>query len=170
MPRVSLLVLCRCSDLRSYRHGVLEFSWAPPRIFARPRHAHLNLLGWVTMALYGTFYALAREASPKLAWTTFWLNNIGIAVMFPSLAMVLKSGEQSPFTIPLAASEFILLGAMLSFAISVWSLLLKSSDERASADWLKRRPPSKAELLRRIDRREIERPSRWRRAGLSCRL
>ena len=27
-----------------------------------PAHAHLNLLGWVTMALYGTFYALTQPA------------------------------------------------------------------------------------------------------------
>jgi len=57
-----------------------------------PAHAHINLIGWVTMALYGTFYALARDASRKLAWTTFWLNNIGIVVLFPSLVMVLKFG------------------------------------------------------------------------------
>jgi hypothetical protein len=98
-----------------------------------PAHAHLNLLGWVTMALYGTFYALAREASRKLAWTTFWLNNIAVCVMFPSLAMVLKFGDQSSFTMPLALSEFLLVGAMLSFTISVWSVLLKSSGERTGA-------------------------------------
>ena len=32
-----------------------------------PAHAHLNLIGWVTMALYGTFYALAPRAPQKLA-------------------------------------------------------------------------------------------------------
>ena len=44
-----------------------------------PAHAHLNLIGWVTMALYGTFYALAPRAPQKLA-LTFWLNNVGIVV------------------------------------------------------------------------------------------
>jgi hypothetical protein len=35
-----------------------------------PAHAHLNLLGWVTMAIYGTFYALTHASlKPKLAWT-----------------------------------------------------------------------------------------------------
>ncbi len=133
MPRVSLWFFAVAPIYVLIGMGFGIFMGATQDFSLAPAHAHLNLLGWVTMALYGTFYALAREASPKLAWTTFWLNNIGIAVMFPSLAMVLKSGEQSPFTIPLAASEFILFGAMLSFAISVWSLLLKSSDERASA-------------------------------------
>lgn len=92
-----------------------------------PAHAHLNLIGWVTMALYGTFYALARDASSRLAWTTFWLNNVAVVVMFPSLALVLKFGEQPQYILPLAISEFLALGAMLCFTISVWQVLLKST-------------------------------------------
>lgn len=92
-----------------------------------PAHAHLNLIGWVTMALFGTFYALARDASPKLAWTTFWLNNAGVAVMFPSLALVLKFGEQPQYILPLAVSEFLVLAAMLCFTASVWQVLLKQA-------------------------------------------
>ena len=94
-----------------------------------PVHAHLNLIGWVTMALYGTFYALAKDASELLARITFWLNNVGICIMFPSLAMVLKFGDQSSFILPLIVSEFLALGAMLCFAISVWQIVLKSGSE-----------------------------------------
>jgi hypothetical protein len=32
-----------------------------------PVHAHLNLLGFVVMAVYGTFYALVKSFSEKLA-------------------------------------------------------------------------------------------------------
>ena len=91
-----------------------------------PAHAHLNLIGWVTMALYGTFYALAPSAPRKLAWTTFWLNNVGIIVLFPSLAMVLKFGTSSPFVAPLVASEFIVAAGMACFIVSVWSVVLKT--------------------------------------------
>ena len=45
-----------------------------------PAHAHLNLLGWVTMAIYGTFYALTRETfSPRLAWINFICAALGVA-------------------------------------------------------------------------------------------
>ena len=88
--------------------------------------ASLSLLGWVTMALYGTFYALARDSSRKLAWTTFWLNNAGVIILFPSLAMVLKFGEQPQYIVPLVAGEFIVFGAMACFTVSVWQILLKS--------------------------------------------
>jgi hypothetical protein len=33
-----------------------------------PAHAHLNLLGWVTMSIYGTFYAL----TPARRWCHAW--------------------------------------------------------------------------------------------------
>ncbi len=92
-----------------------------------PAHAHLNLIGWVTMALYGTFYALARDASSKLAWTTFWLNNVAVVIMVPSLALVLKFGEQPQYILPLAISEVLALGAMLCFTVSVWQVLLKTA-------------------------------------------
>ena len=51
-----------------------------------PAHAHLNLLGWVTMALYGTFYALtASTMSVRLAWTNFVVSAVGALVLIPSL-------------------------------------------------------------------------------------
>ena len=58
-----------------------------------PAHAHLNLLGWVTMAIYGTFYALTHASlSPRLAWTNFALAALGVAVV--SLVMpVLITGR-----------------------------------------------------------------------------
>jgi hypothetical protein len=93
-----------------------------------PAHAHINLIGWVTMALYGTFYALARDASRKLAWTTFWLNNIGIVVLFPSLVMVLKFGPLPAYLVPLVISEFLVFGGMLCFTASVWGVLLRSKE------------------------------------------
>lgn len=105
-----------------------------------PAHAHLNLIGWVTMALYGTFYALARGASTRLAWTTFWLNNVAISIMFPSLAMVLTYGERSAFVSPLIVSEFLGLGAMLCFTISVWQVLLQNKSESLGTGLAARAP------------------------------
>ena len=53
-----------------------------------PAHAHLNLLGWVTMGLYGTFYALTRGTmSVRLAWLNYVLAALGVAVTIPTLAL-----------------------------------------------------------------------------------
>ncbi len=55
-----------------------------------PAHAHLNLLGWVSMFLYGLFYRCVPEAArgilPRLQ---FWLATIGLGLMVPGLAFVL---------------------------------------------------------------------------------
>jgi len=91
-----------------------------------PAHAHMNLLGWVTLALFGTFYALARDASQKLAWTTFYLMNAGLVIMIPSLSMVLKFGELPQYIVPLTISEFLAIGGMASFAFSVWGVLRRA--------------------------------------------
>jgi hypothetical protein len=133
MPRVSLWFFAVAPIYVLIGMGFGIFMGATMDFTLAPAHAHLNLIGWVTMALYGTFYALAREASQKLAWTTFWVNNAAITIMFPSLAMVLKFGDSSPFVLPLIVSEFLAFGAMACFAISVWGVLMKSAEAPASA-------------------------------------
>ncbi len=70
MPRISICVL---SGRRFY--SLVGMGWGEHMAMSRrsfdaiPLHAHINLLGWVTLALYGTFYALTQETySPRLAW------------------------------------------------------------------------------------------------------
>ena len=94
---------------------------------AAPAHAHLNLVGWVTMALYGTFYALTRETmSVKLAWTQFAVSTIGIAVMIPSLFLLLLNNNDAKFEPGITAgSMFVFLG-MILFAVSVFRELSRA--------------------------------------------
>src|SRR5882672_9764507 len=122
MPRVSLWFFAVAPIYVLIGMGLGMFMGATNNFTLAPAHAHLNLIGWVTMALYGTFYALARDASKKLAWTVFYLNNAAASIMFPSLAMVLIQGESSPFLPALIVSEFLAVGGMLCFAYSVWGV------------------------------------------------
>ena len=91
-----------------------------------PSHAHLNLAGWVTMALYGTFYALTKETySPRLAWTNFLVAMAGALVMVPSLALFLASGND-PKLIPfMVVGEVLLVLGALIFAVSVFRELFR---------------------------------------------
>ena len=53
-------------------------------------HAHINLLGWVTSAVFGGYYALdPRKAEGWLPWTQGALYAIGLVVMLPALYMML---------------------------------------------------------------------------------
>src|SRR4051794_26370366 len=52
-------------------------------------HAHLNLLGWVSSALFGCFYALhPTVAAKRWAWVHFTIYNAGLVLMLPSLYLV----------------------------------------------------------------------------------
>lgn len=92
-----------------------------------PAHAHLNLLGWVTMGLYGTFYALTRQSmSSRLAWTNFIVSGLGVVILIPFLAFYLKNAN--PALIPgLMVGEILTVGGLIIFGVSVGRELLRKS-------------------------------------------
>ncbi|HKX65029.1 MAG TPA: hypothetical protein VJM78_06940 [Rhizomicrobium sp.] len=90
-----------------------------------PAHAHLNLLGWVTMAIYGIFYALTHASlKPKLAWTNFALAALGVVLMIPSLALYLPAHDVK-FVPGIIAGEIATMLSLLVFAISVYRELVR---------------------------------------------
>ena len=90
-----------------------------------PAHAHLNLLGWVTMAIYGTFYALIHASlKPRLAWTNFALAAIGILLLIPSLALYLPAHD-AKYIPGIMAGEIATVSSLLVFAISVYRELMR---------------------------------------------
>jgi hypothetical protein len=85
----------------------------------RPVHAHLNLLGWATVALAGLIYGVFPAAGKsRLATLHFWLHNAAVPVMMASLAMMLLGNAS---VVPaLVASEFVAAGGILVFAFNVF--------------------------------------------------
>jgi hypothetical protein len=83
-----------------------------------PAHAHLNLVGWASLALMGSFYQLSGRAG-RLGWTNFVLSTAAVAVMIPSLAVML-SGHQGLEPLVIASSGVAILG-MATFVVSVLS-------------------------------------------------
>jgi cbb3-type cytochrome oxidase subunit 1 len=58
-------------------------------------HAHINLLGWVSMMLYGMFYrAVPKAAEGRLPLVHFWLSVVSSFAMMALLA-VQRSGVES---------------------------------------------------------------------------
>ena len=123
MPRISffffttgaLFVLCGV--------GLGIWMGANENFTLAPVHAHLNLIGWASMGLMGAFFAVAGEAAPrKLGWCSYGLITAGLAIMVPSLAMLLL-GDKAIVPV-LAGSEILVALAMLLFFITVvvtWS-------------------------------------------------
>lgn len=83
-------------------------------------HAHTNLLGWVTMAIFGGFYALSpAKAETRLATIHFWSYLGSVAVMSPSLYLMYLG--YAAFEMPLALASIIAFLSMIVFAFVVFS-------------------------------------------------
>ncbi len=83
-----------------------------------PAHAHLNLLGWVTLSIMGGFYALPGNQSGVLAWVNFVLSSLGAVLMAVLLPQVLT--QQLDGKVMMAAEIPAILG-MICFLIGVIS-------------------------------------------------
>ncbi|MHB8474429.1 MAG: hypothetical protein ACYDC8_16580 [Gammaproteobacteria bacterium] len=84
-----------------------------------PVHAHLNLLGWVALTLYGVVYKIypAMGASP-LAAVQFYLANLGVLLLLPALAAFL-SGHQTVLPV-MIAGEMCTLVTLAIFFANIW--------------------------------------------------
>lgn len=60
-----------------------------------PAHGHLNLIGFVVMAVFGTYYALTpRAASSKTAMGHFVLTLAAVVVLVPGIVLAItEQGE-----------------------------------------------------------------------------
>lgn len=88
---------------------------------AFPAHAHINLLGWVTSALFGGYYALnPAKAQGKLAMFQYGAFTLGLLIMLP--ALYLKYGGNMPSIEPvLAGGSLVVAAGVLLFAFVVFS-------------------------------------------------
>ncbi len=85
-----------------------------------PTHAHLNLVGWVSMAIYALVYRqYPAAAQSRLAPIHFWIANVG-ALMLAAGIYIQMAGMPSLVFIVITGSLITLLG-MLIFAGIVYS-------------------------------------------------
>jgi hypothetical protein len=89
-----------------------------------PAHAHLNLLGWVSLAIMGGFYALAGNRAPmRLGWINFVISAAGVVIAIPALAATL-GGAKGADTFAMIGA-MVLIAGMLTFLAAVLSLWAK---------------------------------------------
>jgi cbb3-type cytochrome oxidase subunit 1 len=64
------------------------------RFTLHPVHAHINLLGWASLALAGLIYVQFPEAAKtRLAQIHFWMHNMSLPVLMVALAFLLSGNE-----------------------------------------------------------------------------
>lgn len=74
-----------------------------------PAHAHLNLVGWATLALYGVYYRLTPSANnARLAQVHAAMAILGVVVLVFGIALVRSGG---PFAVAALGAVLSLLSA-----------------------------------------------------------
>ena len=110
--RLAVLYLIAGVSLGLYMAGSNDHSMAPV-------HAHLNLLGWVSLALFGLFYRVVPAATATmLAKLHFWIYVPAHFVQMVLLAMFFRGVTAVE---PALGAVSMLVGvAVVLFALVVW--------------------------------------------------
>ncbi len=99
-----------------------------------PAHAHLNLLGWVTMTLYGLYHRYAPQSYRWLNWLQVSCAAAGFPIFTAALAYYLATGD-----VDVIANAWI--GALLTLAGMVLFLAVLIRDSGMIAVLMRRSEP-----------------------------
>ena len=85
----------------------------------RPVHAHVNLLGFASMMLFGLFYrAFPAAGRGWMPMVHFVLSVVGFLILMPSLTLMLLG---KPLFMPgMIASEIMLVASIALFVVIVF--------------------------------------------------
>jgi cbb3-type cytochrome oxidase subunit 1 len=110
-----------------------------------PAHAHMNLLGWVSMALYAAVYRIWPETaqSPLARWH-FWLANIGTLTAVVGVAGIM-AGYPERFGPVAGIGAMVALASMLLFAAIVYARVPIARSAKGSAKPLQHSPMGAAD-------------------------
>ncbi|MEK1888130.1 MAG: hypothetical protein AAAB35_11280 [Phyllobacterium sp.] len=88
-------------------------------------HAHINLLGWVTSAIFGGYYALnPLKATKRLAFVHYGVYMLGLIVMLPSLYFMERGNMQ--------LEPLVGIGSIITFlGILIFAVVLFSRESVA---------------------------------------
>ena len=96
----------------------------PLWVVYRPAHAHMNVVGFITMMIFGVGYQLLPRLfggglwSRHLAIAHLWLANIGLALMVTGFMLAPHIGDESiPFT---AGGGAIFTAGVVCFVVNMW--------------------------------------------------
>jgi cbb3-type cytochrome oxidase subunit 1 len=98
----------------------------------RTAHVHMNLLGFVTMMIYGVAYHVVPRFTghplhaPRLATAHWWLANVGLALMVAGFC--LRTHDGAPATAVLATGGALAALGAYAFVYNLW----RTIDGRAS--------------------------------------
>ncbi|MFZ1662934.1 MAG: hypothetical protein WAT77_13330 [Paracoccaceae bacterium] len=87
-----------------------------------PAHAHINLLGFTLMTIFGILYLVLPEmAASGLARVHFWLHQVGAFVLLVMLMLFFTGRINEAQMVPVAPlAEAVVFIGILCFAVNIW--------------------------------------------------
>ena len=115
----------------------LAMAMHPPWVVYRPAHAHMNLVGFVVMMIFGVGYQILPRFfghpihSRVLAHAHTWLANVGLVLLVTGFLLAPHIGARS---VPVTAGGGILwaIGAY-GFAYNMWRTFNAAERKRRAA-------------------------------------
>ena len=108
----------------------------PPWVVYRPAHAHMNVVGFITMMVFGVGYQLLPRLfghplhSRALALAHVWLANVGLAAMVTGFVLAPNVGRGSAWVT--ATGGILFSAGAFSFVYNMWRTF-GAADARARA-------------------------------------
>ena len=103
----------------------------------KPVHAHANLLGWATNALFGCFYWLRGGPARRREWLGFAAFNLGGMTMLSGLSDMLLNDSPPSAAMPigtlLVAAGILQMLVAIFGALQVWQRSISSSKSQQNA-------------------------------------
>lgn len=96
----------------------------PPWVIYRPAHAHMNVVGFLTMMVFGVGYQLLPRLfgfalhSRRLAVLHWWMANLGLAGMVAGFVMTPHVGVRGTWATSIGGILFA--GGALAFVFNMW--------------------------------------------------
>jgi hypothetical protein len=87
-----------------------------------PVHAHINLLGWVTLAIYGLYHRGVQRGPNRLAWLQVGCGAAAVPTMTVGLAAYLQTGSTTLAPLISIGSLLAVTGMALFLSILIFDL------------------------------------------------
>lgn len=104
--------------------GMLLGSWMSvnEKFLFTPVHAHMNLLGFALMSIFGLAYRLIPKlTSDWMAAAHFWLHQIGVLIFVVFLYLLLSESLARSVAGPiLGIAEVIVILGTLTWLVNLW--------------------------------------------------
>lgn len=101
-----------------------------------PAHAHLNLLGWVTMAIYGLYHRSIGRTKGVAGWLQVGSGALGAVLMTLGLAVYLSTGTDKAFPMVVAGSLLVAVAMLMFLGLVVTDLMRVRPSSAADAPFV----------------------------------